>query len=261
MKILVLSDLHLEFQPFMVPEQDDEANTIVILAGDIGVAKKPHTYDYFIHDLAKRFRAVLWVMGNHEHYKYNMPSTHAKLFMATVDYDNVLVLEKDTVEFDDVVFVCATLWTDMDNNNPVTTYQAGLVMNDYKYIRIGPEDEPWKRKLKVTDTIAEHLRTKEFIFSEIERNKNNGKKVVVVTHHLPSFLSIDESHKGDSLNGAYATELGEYIVEAEPEIWIHGHTHSSADYTLGETRIICNPRGYCPDYPNSEFNDKMIIEI
>jgi len=28
------------------------------------------------------------------------------------------------------------------------------------------------------------------------------------------------------------------------KLWIHGHTHESFDYMVGDTRIVCNPRGY-----------------
>jgi predicted phosphodiesterase len=261
MKLLILSDLHLEFDQFLIPEMEDEKDIVVILAGDIGIAKKPHTYLRFIDDTANRFHSVLWVLGNHEHYKGNFPTSHAKIFMQTVDYDNVFVLEKETHVIDDVAFVCATLWTDMDNNNPIVTYTAGLQMNDYRHIRTGPDSEPWRQKLRPIDTIADHLRAKEFIFDEIEKQKDDGKTVVVVTHHLPSFMSIHEMYKGSTLDGAYASELGEYIVMAEPKLWIHGHTHNSFDYTIGDTRIVCNPRGYLPKDPNLDFNATKVIEI
>ena len=28
------------------------------------------------------------------------------------------------------------------------------------------------------------------------------------------------------------------------KLWTHGHTHEDFDYMVGETRIVCNPRGY-----------------
>jgi hypothetical protein len=36
------------------------------------------------------------------------------------------------------------------------------------------------------------------------------------------------------------------FIEDYPEIrvWTHGHTHDVFDYTVGQTRILCNPRGY-----------------
>jgi len=260
-KILILSDIHLEFHWFFIPEMENEKDIIVVLAGDIGVAKKPHTYMDFIRNTCGRFKDVLWVFGNHEHYRGNFPTSHAKVFAEVFEFENLYILEKETEVIDGIAFIGATMWTDMDNNNPMVMYDAKQFMNDYNQIRTGPESEPWRQKLAPIDTVATFLRTKEFIFPEIEAQMKEGNKVVVITHHLPSYLSIAERRKGDSLNGAYASELGNEIAYCGAELWIHGHTHDSSDYMIGDTRIICNPRGYVPDEPNPEFDDTKIIEI
>ena len=149
----------------------------------------------------------------------------------------------------------------MDKNNPLLMYNAKEEMNDYKKIRTGPESKPWERKLAPLDTMTDHRMAKEYILPQIELHKKEGKKVVVVTHHLPSWMSVHECLKGHSMNGAYASELGDEIVELKPDLWFHGHTHFSFDYMLGDTRIICNPRGYAPNYLNEDFIDDLIIEI
>jgi len=261
MQILILSDLHLEFGDFIIPKVENEKETIVVLAGDIGLAKKEYTYMDFISNTCYRFKKVIWILGNHEHYGTNFPATLAKLWCATLEHENLYVVDKETVAFDDVAFVCATLWTNMDNNNVMTMNDAKLFMNDYKHIRTGPKSEPWRQKLAPLDTMADHQRAKEFIFPEIVKQKADGKKVVVVTHHLPSFMSVHESLRGDNLNGAYASELFEDIANTKPDIWIHGHTHFSFDYMIEDTRVVCNPRGYHPDNLNSDFNDTFTIEV
>ena len=50
------------------------------------------------------------------------------------------------------------------------------------------------------------------------------------------------------------------IKNSEIDIWIHGHIHTSSDYQIGKTRIICNPKGY-PDEPDSGFEHDFIIEV
>jgi hypothetical protein len=30
----------------------------------------------------------------------------------------------------------------------------------------------------------------------------------------------------------------------EIRVWTHGHTHDEFKYTIGETTVVCNPRGY-----------------
>ena len=175
--------------------------------------------------------------------------------------ENFDLLEKEAVVIDDVAFIGATLWTDMDKNDPLTMYYAKAKMRDYKHIRTGPVAIPWRQKLAPLDTMTDHRMAKEYIFPVIEFHKKEGRKVVVITPHLQSFMSITDELKGDNLNGAYASELGNEICDAKPDLWCHGHTHHSFDYMIGNTRIVCNPRGYVPDEPNKGFIDDLIIEI
>lgn len=261
MQVLVLSDIHGEFGQFVIPEMENEKDIVVVLAGDVGLAKRPLSYEMFIENTCDRFRNVIWCFGNHEFYRANMPTAMAKVWNDTLDHENLYVIDNETVVIDDVAFVCSTLWTDFNNNNIMVMEQAGLWMNDYQIIRTGPPSEPWQRKLKPLDTLALHLRAKEYIFPEITKQKESGKTVVVVTHHLPSFLSVPEKFKGDKLNGAYASELFEDIMDTRPTIWCHGHTHFSFDYSIGETRVICNPRGYSPSDLNPNFNPTFTIKV
>ena len=250
-----------------VPELPTDKETVLILAGDIGLAKRPTTYKYFIEDMSDRFREVIFILGNHEHYGGKFPTTHTKIWNELVEYDNVSVLEKEAIWLDDVAFVCATLWTNMGNHDALCIEQAKLWMNDYKTVRTGPISEPWKKPLHPHDTIADHMNAKHFIFEEIKKQKAEGRKVVVVGHHGPSYMSVAEEFKGDPVNGAYVTELFDDIMDLgddQPEIWIHGHTHVSFDYNIGDTRVICNPRGYVTQDPrdlNKDFDVNLVIDV
>ena len=33
--------------------------------------------------------------------------------------------------------------------------------------------------------------------------------------------------------------------------WVHGHIHHAADYTIGPTQIVCNPRGHADEVTGS----------
>lgn len=262
MKIHLLSDVHTEFKWYFIPEMEDEKNTVVIFAGDIGIAKRPETtYLDTIKNACKRFKHVFMIMGNHEYWHGSFNTAYSKIWTQTLDFENFDLLEKETKVIDGVAFIGATLWTDMDNNNPIVTYDAQQNMRDYKRIRTGPNDEPYQRKLKPTDTIAAHYRAKEYIFPEITKQKDAGNKVVVITHHAPSYMSVADHYKGRVENGAYVTELGNDICDLEPELWVHGHTHYSFDYMIHKTRVVCNPRGYAPDDLNDDFIDTLILEV
>jgi predicted phosphodiesterase len=88
-------------------------------------------------------------------------------------------------------------------------------------------------------------------------------KTVVVTHHLPSIQSVSERYKDSDLSACFASNL-DYLFGEKVDVWIHGHTHDSLDYTVCGTRVICNPRGYerygsGPE--NYDFNPELTIEI
>ena len=41
---------------------------------------------------------------------------------------------------------------------------------------------------------------------------------------------------------------------------VHGHIHSQQDYMIGDTRVVCNPRGY-PDEPNANFIPNLTVNV
>jgi hypothetical protein len=93
----------------------------------------------------------------------------------------------------------------------------------------------------------------------LSENRQGAKKpVVVVTHHSPSKLSTHPHYANDTImNGAYSSNLEEFILD-NPEIigWHHGHTHHAFKYQVGETWIMCNPRGY-KNYEQQAENFKV----
>jgi hypothetical protein len=46
-------------------------------------------------------------------------------------------------------------------------------------------------------------------------------------------------------------------------LWIHGHTHDSFDYTVGGTRVLCNPRGYAKNgvNENAAFEAGLVVQV
>ena len=47
------------------------------------------------------------------------------------------------------------------------------------------------------------------------------------------------------MNGGYSSDLESFIIDRpQIKLWTHGHTHDDFDYTIGSTRVVCNPRGY-----------------
>jgi len=145
----------------------------------------------------------------------------------------------------------------MNKGDPLTLHAVRDMMNDYRAIR---NDEKGYVKLKPMDTVERHRKTLEYFKFVLSENKD--KKCVVVGHHSPSFQSVHETYRGETLmNGAYHSDLSEFILDhPQIKLWTHGHTHHPFDYMIGETRIVCNPRGY-DGYEDTGWNPNLILEI
>jgi Icc-related predicted phosphoesterase len=191
-------------------------------------------------------------MGNHEFYQYNIESTK-KIILSNLP-DNIYLLDNNTIQIDDVYFHGATLWTDFRKNDPLVMYEVKQKMNDYKCIR---HTHNYKR-IQPYDIYNIHQFSKEYIATKLAENKE--KKNVVITHHAPCQLSIPERYKNEILlNHGFYSDLSDLILDANPNIWVHGHIHSNSNYTLGDTRVICNPKGSHNENPN--FNLELCVEI
>ena len=113
-------------------------------------------------------------------------------------------------------------------------------MNDYAKITY---DSGTYRKLKAKDSVSRHVNSKNRLRGFVN---STDLPVVVVTHHGPSSLSNHPRYPAnDSVNWAYYSNLEEDILDFNNvPLWFHGHTHNPHDYHIGNTRVVCNPRGY-----------------
>lgn len=263
MKFVVTSDVHGGTDYL---HSGDYSDVVLIIAGDFDEVKRSR-YRTGIESLCKQFKNVVLVPGNHEYYGSNIHKTHKVLSDMQDEIPNFIFLQNKFVWLDGVLLVGSTLWTDFDKGNSLTKFDARQKMNDYKHIRHGTTSEPWRKKLTPDDTEFMHHKDKQFIKNSIDTVRfmhDNDFKVIVVTHHAPSYQSISPKYKNDSLNGCYCSDMDQYIEDLGADVWIHGHVHSSFDYHIGKTRIICNPRGY-ESYSgaceNFDYNPKFVFEI
>jgi predicted phosphodiesterase len=270
MLVRLFSDIHLEFSnyEYQIPPMPDDMETVLVLAGDVGQFKHVRL-ESWLEATCPRFRHVVYCPGNHDFYQSSLYNGVSRFREKVAGIGNLHLLDRDFVLIDDVAFIVATLWTNFRNGNPICMLDAEAFMRDYRQIRMGDRSHPWIRKVRASDFIVENSKAKDYIFCvlgdvTIERRKN-----VVVTHHAPSYRSINEEYAGDQLNDSYASDLDYLIENHKPDYWFHGHIHTSNDYMIGDTRIISNPRGYpiadktsktsVPQNP--DFNPALILEI
>ncbi|WP_071467601.1 metallophosphoesterase [Polynucleobacter asymbioticus] len=255
MKIHVLSDLHLEFADFSPALNVAD---VIVLAGDISLRSEGITW------ARKSFpnQEIIYVAGNHEF--YGSQRVHAIERMRNASTENgIHFLDDDVLQLQDpksnapIRFLGTTLWTDFllfgeDLKSKCLSY-GELYLNDFRRIRDGGRNFSPKKSIQL------HEKSLAWLQKELE-NPFDGK-TVVVTHHLPSMLSVAQRYKPDLLSACFASELAHLF--GKMSLWIHGHTHDSCDYQMHGTRVVCNPRGYVRSNhaENPAFNPSLIIEI
>lgn len=247
-KAIIISDLHLEHGTKFVLEKIEGVD-FLILAGDIGSYK---SHLPFIKDCASKYK-VLYVLGNHEFYGYTLKEVRD--FWKSVELENFYFLDNSSVIIDGIKFIGSTLWTNFDNENPFVIMDAYSKITDYKKI-IASDNSDF---ISPYDILEEFKESIDFIKKEIDITADFKK--VVITHHAPSVESVNEKYLQNyhnlKNNYYYTSDLDNLILYSDISLWIHGHMHTSSDYILGDTRVICNPHGY-PKEQKSDFEIKII---
>lgn len=251
-RLRILSDLHLEFRALHLEPRGED---ILILAGDTmpgldGLYWASRYYE-------RTGIATIMVAGNHEFYNRAI-SLYKKLEHAAM---GVIFLENRQflAPLLGVRFIGATLWTDYRLGNlslserNVAKARAAIKILDHKLI--------WHGERNFTPDDASRLHAASVAYLRTALATPFAGKTVVVTHHLPSARSIAPRYANDPLNPAFASDLDDLVQTSGAALWVHGHTHASADYHLGATRVLCNPRGYYPHELNSDFDVDLVVKI
>jgi Icc-related predicted phosphoesterase len=271
MKIAIASDLHLEFGSVTI--KNSQQAQVLILSGDICVAAdiqslksasfldsaRSNRIRDFFNQCAAEFPHVIMVMGNHEHYHGDFATTQTVLqqLLDQEGCSNVHLLEKTSATVDHVTFLGGTLWTSLNSRDSRTMSEIVRYLNDFQQIKNSSTPVSYRAtvdgqaqfktrtgKFTPNDLVNDHEACLEYICTQTDADP--GSTFVVVGHHAPSPLSVAAQYAGQTLiNGAYMSDLTDFIT-ARPQIrlWTHGHTHHDFDYVIGQTRIVCNPRGY-----------------
>jgi predicted phosphohydrolase len=254
--IQIVSDTHLEFTPdFRVTHTGAD---VLVLAGDICPAGYWPQQKAFFEDCAANYPLVLYVTGNHEYYGAEFPRVDQSLVEYLAYLPNVQVLYNMPFVYNDITFVGSTLWTDLDNLDPLVYQQAVNYMRDYQNIY---RDIANRHTITPTDTYNKFLDDFEFIDGCVTEAQTNN--VVVITHHAPSSMSVPPKYRGgvySSINPLFYTDLSEFILDnPKIKLWIHGHMHEAAAYEIGNTQVVVNPFGY--PYEPTNFNPTLVLTV
>jgi len=288
MKIAVASDIHLEFGD--IDLENTESAEVLILSGDICVATdldmrdrrqtemgfarwRSEMFHDFFERCATNFPHVIYVMGNHEYYHSDFATELNEMRRKLAHLTNLYILEREVKVIGDVTFIGGTLWTDMNNHDALTLYHMRTMMNDFRVItnsavpvHFRTQEGEFKTrvgKFSPEDAVSEHVKMKQYIQVVTAMLGKNPNKYVVVGHHAPSRRSTHETYAHDTImNGGYSSDLDEFIMDhPQIKLWTHGHTHYPFDYMIGETRVVCNPRGYINHEPQASDFKLLYVDV
>lgn len=251
-KFQIASDLHIEYKNDNVDTKfskyiDPKAD-ILILAGDIGSLYKIDQLKNFLNLACSRFMYVLYVPGNHEYYRvpHGVPEVpmhilHTRLLELDNMFSNLYVLNRTSVCIDDVCIAGCTLWSESKTNIPwyIVRIQG---MNKEKYNKM-------------------HRKDLKFVMKTIDYCRNNKKKLLMVTHHVPTYKIMKGKKAKDKFISLYGSNLDYLLRHDYVHTWVCGHIHRNFDFiTSMGSRLVGNQYGKEKDNI-TDYKKNMTIEV
>jgi len=239
--IQLLSDLHLEHHRdaghSFINSLDPEGVDVLVLAGDICAASQLHP---ILHNFCDLYPQVVFVAGNHEFYHASVEMVTGKLHKLDREIPNLTWLDCKVAKVAGLRFVGGTLWYPKAEG---LVHERRHAVNDFNIIK---GFEPW--------VYQENQRCEALLQAAVKTAD------VVVTHHTPSRHGVAPQYRGSPINHFFTRDLTDLIERDQPPLWLSGHTHTPTDYTVGATRLACNPFGY-PWEAKRQFREKLVIEV
>ncbi len=264
MKLQILSDLHIDSYARQshpmghIPKTDAD---LVLVAGD--TANSDSGMPWLQEQAARLQVPLITIAGNHEY--FNEDVLHFDKKLATWDnYNETLaqgmrVLQCQHMDIGDIRILGCTLWTDYEYQfNEDTMVIAKRFMRDYKQIYAGGELFSPEVSMQL------HAKQRAWLKQALIAASVLDKKVVVMSHHSISPLSVSEKYATLPSNAAFVSDLSSWLHEPwAPTLWVHGHTHEAFDYRIYNTRVIVNPRAYPNEVSSTalEFAWDRVIDI
>jgi hypothetical protein len=263
-KIQVLSDLHLETEPFR-PEPAPGAE-LLVLAGDIDSTWAG----------LQRFAGwpvpVLMVAGNHEFDGRDVRRAWPAL-RAACEAAGIRLLQREAVVVTGrdgraIRFAGAVRWSDFDlfglAQRPRAERAAAYFLTKMAATRDGlPLDAPGLR--------AEGVACRDWLETELSRPAVAGPgevkpwdATVAITHFAPSVRSADPRYGRQPGTASFCNADDDLIPRAD--LWIHGHLHCRHDYLVeraarAPTRVLCQARGLDGKRESLGFDPMKVVEV
>jgi predicted MPP superfamily phosphohydrolase len=273
-RIQYISDIHLEFYDKLAFPLILKPNArYLALCGDIGYPNRP-IFNSFIDYCSRHWDKVFYIPGNHEYYnkrrhdrwKYNVKAVAT---METIEdhiktvlfpYKNVFYLNKEIHELpeDNVNVIGATLWTHIPKE--LVAHASGT-LNDFSQIACKIDETPYYEQFSPAKMNELHADHSKFLLGALDVTATQGRKAVVLTHHLPSKALVMPRYAADPSNYLFYTEATKHLEHSALAAWICGHSHAAQ-------RILYRPGVWltlnCRGYPREKvegFSEGAYLEV
>jgi predicted phosphodiesterase len=244
MNFQIMSDIHIEFKNDEVPEPKDfitPSADVLILAGDIGSLYKYEQLLGFLQKLSEMFQIIIYVPGNQEYYMQQHDNNNyeqlsfnqltERLNSLQTKIQNLYILNQSSIIINDILISGCTLWSDIKIQIPkfivrIDGFNSRVYLNKHK------SDVQFLKKM-------------------IKYSKQKQMKLVLVTHHCPSYKVLTEvldktftsNRAQDKFVSLYVSDLEELISKDNVHTWICGHTHKNFNFQLNGTTLLSNQKG------------------
>ncbi|BFZ64802.1 hypothetical protein YB2330_005955 [Saitoella coloradoensis] len=272
-QIQLLSDLHLDLHTSYECEIPVTAPRLLI-CGDLGRANDPR-YTVFLSSLAERritgegWEKILVVLGNHEPLASSWDEAKAVIEAVAVESAKnggsaVEIMWQRRVDIDERMTV---LGCTLFSNIPPDKHQiVEDRMPEFGLV------EGWT----VDKHNAEHVEDVRWLRREIQKCRDEGRKVIVATHHAPLVEGTSPERYEDSPHvSGFATDVlcrsddsdvHDYQAESfgweGVDVWAFGHTHKNVDMIVSGIRVVSNQRGgRHPSEPEGTWDPGYVVQV
>jgi predicted phosphohydrolase len=251
--IQYMSDLHLEFYDektvIEILNRIEPMCNICVLAGDIGYPFL-ETYELFLRGISSKFTHVFLIHGNHEYYQCGKNAGKSKeeiifrtLYILRVNnLSNVHFLDNSYYDLGNLRFVGSTLWSNISDPR--------YLSNRY--------DVVYDFSLEQMNQM--HYDNREYIKSIIDDSRAENKKIIMITHYLPSHKLNHPKYADRSKYFQCFASHSDDLIKKPIVCWIFGHTHMGMEKYINGVFCAANPIGYPGENMRLSFDKCVLIK-
>ncbi|MBB4344437.1 metallophosphoesterase [Rhizobium leguminosarum] len=255
MRAWIFSDLHIERWRSVPPLAVQDAD-VCLCAGNVCDGGPERAVSYLGEHVSKHMPVIL-VPGNQDYYRSSILEGSNRALATAAEFPDVHFLDRGIVSIGGHRFVGATSWDSFEKIgcSKLALCLAQRELKDYAKIKMSKRPLRW-----FSSTHARRLNLEDSSFLSWGLEGGTEEVTVVVTHHAPSWRSAPSEITDDGLHPDMISGLEREIVRYRPVVWVHGHYNNRSDYYIGDTRVICNPRGY-PQCPVPDFDPALVVDL